>query len=473
MIKLHNTLTNSTDQFKPINEGIVTLYTCGPTVYSEPLVGNWVAYIRWDLLVRVLYANSYKVKRVMNITDVGHLVSDADEGEDKIAKGAKREGITEWEVAERYTNKFLEGMTQLNLQPPEYLVKATEHIEMQIELIKSLEDKGYTYVISDGVYFDTSKFPNYASFAHLDLEAQRAGARVSFNTEKRHGSDFVLWRLIPNDEDRAMQWDSPWGKGFPGWHIECSAMGLYYLGETIDIHTGGIDHIPVHHTNEIAQSEAVTGKPFANYWLHSNFLQVDGTKISKSLSNGHTLSEINEHGFTPLDFKMFVLQSHYRSESNFTWDNLAAASNRLGRWKAVAAIRHQVGMYHGEPIAKDINANMNTAKQAILDNLNQDLNSPLALTEIDHVFDSVERAPHSSINSVTLTELLAFIDDCLGLELLPNTPDITDDQKQMIGEREEARKSHNWKRSDELRNELAALKIGLSDTGENTRWFYL
>lgn len=473
MINLYNTLTNTLDEFKPLEEKSVTLYTCGPTVYSEPLVGNWVAYIRWDLLVRVLLANNYDVKRVMNITDVGHLVSDADEGEDKMAKGAKREGITEWEVADRYTNMFLEGMTQLNLLPPEYLVKATEHIDIQIELIQVLEKKGYTYVIDDGVYFDTSKFPNYASFAHLDLDEQRAGARVSFNTSKRNNSDFVLWRLIPEGAERAMQWESPWGRGFPGWHIECSAMALKYLGETIDIHTGGIDHIPVHHTNEIAQSEAATGKRFANYWLHANFLKVDGTKISKSLSNGHTIREMTQKGYSPLGFKMFVLQSHYRSESNFTWENLTAATNRLSRWQSIAALRHQVGMNRGEPISKEINSHINSAKQTIIDCLNQDLNSPLALTAIDKLFDQIDSSSHGAIDAVSLTELLAYIDDCLGLELLPHSPDINETQKQLIEEREDARASKNWERSDAIRDELAKQTIGLNDMGNKTRWYYL
>lgn len=474
-MQLHNTLTGQVDDFIPQNQERVTLYTCGPTVYSEPLIGNWVAYLRWDLLVRTLKANGHSVERVMNITDVGHLVSDGDEGEDKMQKGARREGVTAWEVAERYTNRFLEGMTQLNLLPPEVLSKATEHINEQIELIQQLETKGHTYTIDDGVYFDTKTFPTYADFAHLDLEAMRAGARVEFNTEKRNPSDFALWKFSPKDEQRDMEWDSPWGKGFPGWHIECSAMAIKYLGETLDIHTGGIDHIPVHHTNEIAQSEAATGKRFANYWLHANFLLVNGTKISKSLGNGFTLSDLEDKGFTPMDFRMFVLQSHYRTESNFTWDNLSAAAARLARWRTVAALRHQTHDTLVDDGDKDHDANgkLLAAKQAILEALNGDLNSPQTLSVIDQALDTADQTRLTHLRHDALEDLLVYIDDTLGLRLLDETPDITDEQKQLILERTRAREEKQWDRSDELRDALAQLGIGLNDTPDGVRWYYL
>ncbi len=474
-MQLHNTLTGSVDDFIPQTPDRVALYTCGPTVYSEPLIGNWVAYLRWDLLVRTLKANGYTVERVMNITDVGHLVSDGDEGEDKMEKGARREGVTAWEVADRYTNRFLEGMTQLNLLPPEVLSKATEHIPEQIELIKQLEAKGHTYVIDDGVYFDTKTFPTYADFAHLDLEAMKAGARVEFNDEKHNPSDFALWKFSPKDQKRDMEWDSPWGKGFPGWHIECSAMAIKYLGETLDIHTGGIDHIPVHHTNEIAQSEAATGKRFANYWLHANFLLVNGTKISKSLQNGFTLSDLEDKGFTPMDFRMFVLQSHYRTESNFTWDNLSAAASRLARWKTVAALRHQTHdtLVDDSDKEHDVNGKLLAAKQAVLEALNNDLNSPQALSVIDQALDSVDQARLSHLRHDALDALLMFIDDTLGLRLLDTTPDITDEQKQLILERTRAREEKQWQRSDELRDQLSMMGIGINDTADGARWYYL
>lgn len=483
-MQLHNTLTGQLDDFIPQDPSKVTLYTCGPTVYSEPLIGNWVAYLRWDLLVRTLRANDFNVERVMNITDVGHLVSDGDEGEDKMQKGARREGITAWEVAERYTNRFLEGMTALNMLPPEILSKATEHIDEQIALIKQLEAGGHTYVIDDGVYFDTKTFPTYADFAHLDLEAMRAGARVEFNKQKRNPSDFALWKFSPENEKRDMEWDSPWSppgdskanrKGFPGWHIECSAMAIKYLGETIDIHTGGIDHIPVHHTNEIAQSEAATGKRFANYWLHANFLLVNGTKISKSLQNGYTLADLTEHGFTPLDFRMFVLQSHYRTESNFTWENIAGAASRLKHWQTIACLRHQTHdtLVDDDDKNHDVNGQLLAAKHAALEALNNDLGSPRALSVLEKALDSVEQTKLAYVSRVTLEDLLIFIDDTLGLQLLASTPDIDDETKQLILERTRAREDKQWQRSDELRDQLAESGIGVNDTSEGSRWYYL
>ena len=300
-LKFHNTLTGHVDEFVSQTPGKVSLYTCGPTVYYYPHIGNWAAYVYWDTLVRILAANNYDVTRVMNLTDVGHLVSDADEGEDKLEKGARREGKTAWEIADIYSNVFLDGMKRLGLIIPQHVTKATEYIPQQLELIRKLKSKGVTYQIDDGIYFDTSKFPTYADFAHLDLDAQMAGARVEFNEQKRNPSDFALWKFSPLDEKRSMEWETPAdllddGKsktmGFPGWAVECSAMAITHLGETLDIHTGGIDHIPVHHTNEIAQSETATGKRFSNYWLHNNFIKVEGTKFSKSLNNGYTLDDV-------------------------------------------------------------------------------------------------------------------------------------------------------------------------------------
>ncbi len=469
-MQLHNTLTGKTEPFISLVPNEVSLYTCGPTVYSEPLIGNWVAYIRWDLLVRALRANDYNIKRVMNITDVGHLVSDNDDGEDKVQKGARSEGITAWEIADRYTNRFLEGMTELNLEPPEILSKATETIKEQIDLIMALEDKGHTYSIDDGVYFDTSTFPAYAEFARLNLDSLRPGARVEVNKAKRNPSDFALWKFSPADEKRDMEWDSPWGKGFPGWHIECSAMAHMYLGDTIDIHTGGIDHIPVHHTNEIAQSESAYGKRFANYWLHANFLMVEGKKISKSLGNGYTLSELKEKGYSALDFRMFVLQSHYRSETNFTWENIAAAKTRLARWKAVACLRHQT---IAKMTGKDLSLHLNEAKTSIIGSLNDDLNSPKAMMHIESVFDETEMSGLHESEIKSFVELIEFIDDALGLNLFPATPDIEPDLRDIIHKREIARQSKNWALSDKLRTDLAEAGIGVNDTPDRTVWFYL
>jgi cysteinyl-tRNA synthetase len=472
MIQLHNTLTNKTQEFSPASD-TVSLYTCGPTVYSEPHIGNWVSFIRWDILVRVLRANDLRVNRVMNITDVGHLTSDADEGEDKMLKGARREGVTEWEVAERYTNRFLEGMTRLNLLPPEHLTKATEHIDIQIELVKQLEQKGFTYVLGDGVYFDTSKFPSYAKFAHLDLEAQKAGARVEFNTDKRNPSDFVVWRLTPEGESRAMEWDSPWGKGIPGWHLECSAMAMHYLGESIDIHTGGIDHIPVHHTNEIAQSEAATGKPFARFWLHNSHLLSDGTKLSKSLKNSYTLDDIAEKGFSAMDLRMFILQSHYRTETNFTWENLEAARNRLRRWKQIACLRWQTHDTLETDVSKDhdANATMLAAQSAVVEAISNDLNTPEAIVAAERAFDAIEAVSLGSIRHDVLTDFISHLDDLFGLQLSATTSDITDDQKQLIITRRQARDSKDWSTSDKIRDELLKDGVVLNDTAHRTIWY--
>jgi cysteinyl-tRNA synthetase len=472
-LTFHNTLTKQLDVFTPLNGNHVTLYTCGPTVYNYLHVGNWAAYIYWDILVRTLSANGYIVERVMNITDVGHLTSDADEGEDKLEKGARREGKTAWEVAEFYASDFLQGMLKLNLVAPDHITKATAYITQQLELVRTLKQKGFTYQIDDGIYFDTAKFPTYADFAGLDLDAQKAGARVEFNSEKRNSSDFALWKFTPSGEKRDMEWETPADlldtqpetprMGFPGWHLECSAMAMSILGPHIDIHTGGIDHIQVHHTNEIAQSEAASGVKFANYWLHNNHIKSNGTKISKSLGNGYTLGDLAERGYTPLDYRMFVLQSHYMSEGNFTFDNLTAAKNRLRRWRSIAALRHQ--------IPAEGSLTFSTVTQEVLDALNNNLSTPAALQLVDEIFASVEASPREA-GSQNLTELLQVLDDLLGLDLIGTTPDITDEQKILMRRREDARAAKDWSASDALREELASSGIMIRDTAQGQIWEY-
>lgn len=515
-IKLHNTLTKQVETFEPQVDNMVKLYTCGPTVYDYLHVGNWTAYIYWDILVRTLRAHDYDVERVMNITDVGHLVSDADDGEDKLEKGAKRENKTAWQVAEFYTKDFLEGMKELNLVTPNHITKATDYIEQQLDLVRILKDKGYTYQIDDGIYFDTSKFPTYADFAGLDLDAQRAGARVAFNDEKRNPSDFALWKFTPSGEKRDMEWETPVDlldtvlsrssteseetsatrvssdasqsetrseavsddsssekargvkMGFPGWHLECSAMAMDILGETLDIHTGGIDHIPVHHTNEIAQSEAASGKIFSNYWLHNNHMKVNGTKISKSLQNGYTLKDLEEKGYSAMDFRLFVLQGHYRSEGNFTFENLDAAKNRLAHWRNVAALRHQS---HGSVDDTDESPSL-AAIGAIKEALYDDLNTPEALRIIDETFSNIEEHGIDKIDRHALVQLLETIDELLGLNLISETPDISDEQKQRVLERERAREEKDWVKSDELRDELLKQNIVVKDTSNGSVWEY-
>lgn len=473
MIRFFNTPARSVVEFTPQVAGEVSVYTCGPTVYSTPHIGNYVAYIRWDLLVRALEANGLKVTRVMNITDVGHLVSDGDDGEDKILKGALREGISMWDVAKRYTGEFMEGMKALNLLEPTHVTKATDFIAEQVALVETLDKKGYVYVIDDGVYFDTSKFARYAEFAHLDLEGMKAGARVDHNSQKRNGSDFALWKFDATGERTEMVWDSPWGRGFPGWHLECSAMIKAKLGNTIDIHTGGIDHIPVHHTNEVAQSEAVNDAPLANYWLHGAHLLTDGTKISKSLGNVFTLKDLVDKGFTAMDFRMFVLQSHYRTESNFTWDNLSAARNRLNNWREVAALRwqmHDTLVDDDRKDQHDVSAKLIAAPHAALEALSDDLNTPEMLRVVEEAFSSVLSSDHCRIQQDALNTFLAFVDSTLGLQLVESTPDVDEETKLLILERARAREEKNWQRSDEIRDELATKGIQLNDTATGIRW---
>lgn len=477
-MKLYNTLSRKTDELRPLNTPEVTVYTCGPTVYDYAHIGHWFTYIRWDLLIRTLQASGLKPKWVMNITDVGHLVSDADEGEDKLEKGARREGKTAWEVAEFYTADFLSEMKSLDIQEPTYLTKATDHIAEQIELIQKLEAKGYTYIIDDGVYYDTSKFPRYADFARLDLEEQQAGARVEYNQQKRNPTDFALWKFSPKGQKRDMEWDSPWSapddpegtrKGFPGWHIECSAMSMKYLGDTLDIHTGGIDHIPVHHTNEIAQSEAVTGKPFANMWLHSNHVLVDGEKISKSLGNGIRLKDIAERGISLEAFRLHVLESHYRSQSKFSWESLEAAQNRLNDFYVWADLRHQPS---ADTMPDELDQLFKSTREDILAALQDDLNTPVALAALSKLVNHMSNIPIPGVEGKYTDGTLAFLDSVFGLKL-SGRPDITDEQKALIREREQARGTKDWTRSDQLRDQLLEQGIGLRDKPYGAQWYRL
>ena len=485
-LKFYNTLTKEVDEFIPLTYGRATIYTCGPTVYDYLHVGNWAAYIYWDTLVRILKANNFEINRVLNITDVGHLTSDTDEGEDKLEKGAKRERKTAQEIADFYTKDFLFGMEKLNLLPAEHLAPATKFINQQLELIRQLKEKGLTYQIDDGIYFDTAKFPTYAEFANLDLSALQAGARIKFNPQKRNPSDFALWKFVSQGQKRDMEWETPADllennsdtkiMGFPGWHLECSAIALSLLGNTIDIHTGGIDHIPTHHTNEIAQSEAVTGVKFCNYWLHCNHLKIDDKKISKSLGNGYTLQDLDSKGFSPLDFRMFVLQGHYRNEGNFTFEALSAAQNRLHNWRNIAVLRHQTHdtLISGQERSnKDKVIPLYAVSQAITEAINNDLGTPQALKIIDNAFSKLIDTPKlENIDRRALVELLETIDRLLGLKLLETTPDISDDDKRILQERKIARAEKSWKKSDKLRSQLEKSKIVLRDTIFDTIWEY-
>ena len=510
-LKFHNTLTGHVDEFVSIALDKVLMYNCGPTVYGYPHIGNWASYIYWDTLVRILMVNNYDVTRVINITDVGHLTSDADEGQDKLEKSAEREGKTAWEIAKFYTDDFIKGIDKLGLITPQFLAKATDYIPDQINLIRELKTKGFTYQIDDGIYFDTSKFPTYANFAHLNLTAQQAGARIEFNPQKRNSSDFALWKFTPTGAKRDMEWETPqdilddglsiigYSKsqahnsaeitiqnpkskiqnipvmGFPGWHLECSAIAMSILDKTIDIHTGGIDHIPVHHTNEIAQSQAATGVQFCNYWLHNDFLKINGTKISKSLGNAYTLNDIEKNGFSPLDFRLFVLQGNYKNEGNFTFESLQAARNRLHNWRNIAALRHQTH----DTIQADSEKNHDNktvliyaTPQAIIEAIDNDLGTPEALKIIDDAFSHILNTKLKNINRQSLIHLLETIDSTLGLQLISSTPDISDEIKQIIIKRNSARDQKDWKLADELRDKLTSLGIILRDTETECIWEY-
>jgi cysteinyl-tRNA synthetase len=457
-MKLFNTLTNQIEEVSPQNPPEVKVYTCGPTVYDYMHIGNWFTFIRYDLLIRTLKASGFDPKWVINITDVGHLTSDADTGEDKLAKRAKSEGKTAWEIASFYTDYFKQGLVRLNFTQPWQMPKATDHIQGQINFILGLEKKGYTYRTSDGIYYDTSKFPNYASFAKLDLDEQQPGARIEPNPEKHNPSDFALWKFSPSNVQRDMEWDSPWGKGFPGWHIECSAMCLRYLGETLDIHSGGIDHIPIHHTNEIAQSEALTGKPLAKIWMHTNHILINGTKISKSLGNTVTLEDIEAKGYTPETLRMLVLESHYRSQSKFDWNSLAASEARLLRYRNFAA-----RMFQAEPGGQEI------SPPDLLTVLQDDLNSPACLAVLENWLDKAEVL---SLSKKSIVGTINSIDNLLGLKL-SEVLDIPEELKQLIVQREQARNKQDWTKADQLRAELNQHGITVLDRPSGPLWQYL
>ena len=470
-MRLYNTLSKKVEDLQPIQAPDVSVYTCGPTVYDEPHIGNWFTFIRYDLLIRTLKASGLNVKWVLNITDVGHLVSDADEGEDKLETGARREGKSAWEIADFYTKRFIEGIEALNISSPTHLPRATQHIEDQIDLIKTLEQKGFTYSIKDGVYFDTSRFPSYGHFAQLELDELQAGARVDVNPEKRNPSDFALWKFSPTDKKRDMEWDSPWGKGFPGWHIECSAMALKLLGETIDIHAGGIDHIPVHHTNEIAQSEAATDKPFAHYWMHTNHIALEGEKISKSLGNTLSLEDISGKDFSPLDLRYLVMQSHYRSRSQFSWGILEAAK------QSYKSLVGQFSWVANSPIvaeqpSEELKDLLTEGKKVLLADLLDDLNTPKALADLHEIADKLAALPLSILDKNEIDNFSAFSDSLLGIPLVKSYT-LTDSQTQILRERDEARKQKNWEHADELRSKLTSEGIGLRDTEYGTIWFTL
>lgn len=470
-MKIYNTLNKTVEDFEPIS-GEVGIYNCGPTVYDCAHIGNLRAFLFADLLRRALEFAGYKVRQAMNITDVGHLISDADTGEDKIEKGAKRENKSASEIAKYYEEQFKTDIHELNIETPNIMPRATEHIAEQIGLIKVLEQKSYTYKISDGLYFDTSKLMDYGKLANLDIKGLRFGARVESNPEKKNATDFALWKFSyaggrpfnsatdNPDQKRQMEWDSPWGIGFPGWHLECSAMSVKYLGQPFDIHTGGVDHIPVHHTNEIAQSEAAYDKPLANYWMHSEFLLVDGQKMSKSLGNYYTLKDIKDGGFSPLDFRYLCLQSHYRSKMNFTWEGLSAASNARARLKNICGEMSNDKFQITNKFQISNSKYLNQFKEKLFD----DLNMPEALAVI------WEMARDEKVSDEEKTAVLKEFDDkILALELFENSEDAPDEINKLLVKRSQAKAKKDYQKADQIREQIELAGYILEDGPDGTK----
>lgn len=445
-IYLFDTYQREKRQFVPLEQGKVKIYTCGPTVYDYPHIGNLRAYIFADTLRKMFEFNGYQVRHVINITDVGHLTSNADSGEDKIELSARKQERSAFEIAEFYTEIFKQNLLDLGVEPPTVWSRATDHISEQIALVQKLEGAGYTYLTSDGVYFDTSRLSNYGYLARLDVEGIEPGARVDLG-EKRNPTDFALWKFSPKGKKRQMEWPSPWGVGFPGWHLECSAMAMKYLGETIDIHTGGVDHIPIHHTNEIAQSEAVTGKQFARYWLHVAFLISHGKKMAKSEENFVTLQDIVQRGYDPFAFRYLALTSHYRSSLNFTWRGLQ------GTQKALMSLREKVLSWSNDHDTPD-----EKLLKEFRIRINNDLNTPQVIALLWEVVDS-------SLTPEKKRATLLEFDRVLSLGLASSsTGEISEEVMALVQERESLRKKGEWKESDRLRQEILKRGYEVRDT---------
>lgn len=463
---MYNTLTRSKDEFVPHNEGKVGMYTCGPTVYNYAHIGNLRTYIFEDVLKKSLEYVNYKVKHVMNVTDVGHLQSDGDEGEDKMALGASREHKTVWEIARFYEDAFFEDCKKLNIKRPNVVCRATDHIQDMIEFIKKLEEKGYTYVSNGNVYFEIDKFADYTKLANLSIDELEAGSRVEIDPNKKNPLDFVLWFTNSKFSNQIMQWESPWGKGFPGWHLECSTMSIKYIGEHLDIHCGGVDHIPIHHTNEVAQSEGALGHKWVNYWMHGEFLVLNDGKMSKSTGDFLTVSRLEEEGYSPLDYRFFCLQSKYRKQLVFTFENLSDARNGYKKLKErIATVLTAIN-------EKDIvdATKIQGYKEKFISCIGDDLNIANAFTVL---FDVLKAGELNNKEKAILVEDFdkVFSLDLMKIEIEKQATNVDEELiKRLIVERAEARASKNWARADEIRNEFNAMNIELVDTKEGTTW---
>ena len=460
-IHLYNTLTHNKEEFIPINKENVSIYSCGPTVYSFAHIGNMRTYMFVDSLRRMLKYNGYNLNHVMNITDVGHLTSDADTGEDKMEKAAKKEGKDPYEIAKFYTDAFMNDIHSLNMDVPNIITKATENIPQILEMVEEIMKNGYAYETSNGIYFDISKLDKYPVLSNNDLSGQEAGARIEIDKEKRNPADFAIWIKAP--ENHIMKWDSPWGKAYPGWHIECSAMGRRFLGEHFDIHTGGVDHIPIHHENEIAQCKGAFGHNPANTWMHCEFLLIDGGKMSKSLGNVYTLSDLNKKGIEPLAFKLFCFSSNYRNKLNFTFEGVNASQTALYRLRE-GYLKHKEGK---EKIDKEI---LNGYEERFHQAINDDLNMPSAMSVVWEIIRNEKK-------SEDFADLLEKFDMALGLDLknakqyIKNkivNDEISQEVMDLVELRKQAKQNKNWEEADKIRNEILQKGYNIKDTSEGT-----
>lgn len=463
---VYNTMSRKKEEIVPLKKGEIKLYTCGLTVYNYAHIGNLRTYIFEDALKKSMEYVGFKVKHVMNITDVGHLESDSDTGEDKMSKGALREKKTVWEIARSYEEAFLRDFQLLNIVRPTVVCRATEHIQDMIKFIQILEEKGYTYIANGNVYFSIEKYPDYTKLANLSIDELEAGSRVEVDPFKKNPLDFVLWFTNSKFTNQIMQWESPWGKGFPGWHIECSAMSTKYLGERIDIHCGGVDHIPVHHTNEIAQSESALGHKWVNYWMHGEFLVMNNEKMSKSTGDFLTVSRLVEQGYSPLDYRYFCLQSRYRKQLVFSFESLTEAHKSLKKLKS--RIKNIVdGRQSSDTLDK---GKLQTYQDKFIAQISDDLNIPNAFTVLSEVIKAKE------LNNTEKLYLIKEFDKVFSLNLAEdeaaNENSNLDEQhiESLIIERNKARAEKNWARADEIRNVLLESNIELVDTKEGTTW---
>lgn len=456
-IKLYNTMSRNVEMFKPINEGEVSIYTCGPTVYHFAHIGNLRTYVSQDIMKRMFLANGYKVKHIMNITDVGHLTSDGDTGEDKMEKGSRREGKSVWDIAKYYTDIFMNDITDLNILPATKYTPATKYIKEQIDLVQKLENIGYTYKIeNDGIYYDTSKFADYGKLGGQNLDELKAGARVEFANGKKNIADFALWKFSPTNEKRQMEWDSPWGVGFPGWHIECSAMCLSEIGDKLDIHSGGVDHIKVHHTNEIAQVEPVVEHKWVNYWVHMEFLNDLSGKMSKSNGEFLTLSLLKEKGYSPLVYRYFLLLASYRTQLNFSYELLDGAKKSYENIvkKVADIIKSATGDYDKDTFEE--------WKTKILETLNNDLNTAGSIVLLQDILKS-------DIDASTKLKLIEFFDDILGLNFVKSATEklnvvIPDEITNLANQRWQAKQNKDYAKADELKKQIISAGYEVMDS---------